>query len=152
MGSDTHPRWLDGGGSAAVAAGEAPRALGSDTGGCIRQPAAVCSVVGVKPTYGGVSRYGLVAFSSSLDRQARSPALCWTRHCCAEAIAGHDPLDSTSIDTPVPSLAAEVGRDVAGMRVGVVRELWGEGTSRSSRNAFGKPWLCSVTSTPRSSK
>jgi aspartyl-tRNA(Asn)/glutamyl-tRNA(Gln) amidotransferase subunit A len=121
------PGGSSGGSAAAVAAGEAPLSIGTDTGGSIRQPAAVCGLVGVKPTYGTVSRYGLVAFSSSLDqggpfaRTVRDAALLH------QAIAGHDPCDSTSIDTPVPDLTGQLGRDLSGVRVGVVTELSGEG-------------------------
>ena len=125
---DRIPGGSSGGSSAAVAAYEAPLAIGTDTGGSIRQPAAVTGIVGVKPTYGGVSRYGLVAFSSSLDQAgplARSVLDAALLH---EAIAGHDPLDSTSIDAPVPRVVdAARDPDVRGLRVGVVRELSGEG-------------------------
>ncbi|MDQ6651094.1 MAG: Asp-tRNA(Asn)/Glu-tRNA(Gln) amidotransferase subunit GatA [Actinomycetota bacterium] len=124
---DRIPGGSSGGSAAAVAAYEAPLAIGTDTGGSIRQPAAVCGLVGVKPTYGGVSRYGLVAFSSSLDqagpltRTVRDAALLHA------VIAGHDPADSTSIDAPVPSVVEALGDGVDGLRVGVVRELAGEG-------------------------
>ncbi|HEX5017882.1 MAG TPA: Asp-tRNA(Asn)/Glu-tRNA(Gln) amidotransferase subunit GatA [Actinomycetes bacterium] len=124
------PGGSSGGSSAAVAAQQAPLALGTDTGGSIRQPAAVTGIVGVKPTYGGVSRYGLVAFSSSLDQGgpfARSVEDAALLHA---AIAGHDPMDATSIDAPVPPVVeaarGEMG-DVSGMRVGVVKQLQGEG-------------------------
>jgi len=122
------PGGSSGGSSAAVAAFEAPLAIGTDTGGSIRQPAAVTGLVGVKPTYGGVSRYGLVAFSSSLDQAgplARTVADAALLHA---AIAGHDPCDSTSVEVPVPPVVeAAARRDVRGMRIGVVRELSGEG-------------------------
>jgi aspartyl-tRNA(Asn)/glutamyl-tRNA(Gln) amidotransferase subunit A len=121
------PGGSSGGSAAAVAAGLAPWAIGTDTGGSIRQPAAVCGLVGVKPTYGAVSRYGLVAFSSSLDQAGPITRTVLDAALLHSAIAGHDPLDSTSIDTPVPDFAAEVGRDLTGVRVGVVRELSGEG-------------------------
>ncbi len=124
------PGGSSGGSSAAVAAHQAPLALGTDTGGSIRQPAAVTGIVGVKPTYGGVSRYGLVAFSSSLDQGgpfARSVLDAALLH---EVIAGHDPRDATSIDAPVPPVVAaargELG-DVEGLKVGVVSQLQGEG-------------------------
>ncbi|MHB8341842.1 MAG: amidase family protein, partial [Mycobacteriales bacterium] len=106
---------------------EAPLAIGTDTGGSIRQPAAVCGLVGVKPTYGAVSRYGLVAFSSSLDQAGPLARTVFDAALLHEAIAGHDPLDSTSVTAPVPALAAQVGRGVAGVRIGVIRELAGEG-------------------------
>ncbi|WP_238429175.1 Asp-tRNA(Asn)/Glu-tRNA(Gln) amidotransferase subunit GatA, partial [Frankia nepalensis] len=122
------PGGSSGGSSAAVAAFEAPLAIGTDTGGSIRQPAAVCGLVGVKPTYGGVSRYGLVAFSSSLDQAGPLARTVTDAALLHAAIAGHDPLDSTSVDRPVPPVVeAAARREVPGMRIGVVRELSGEG-------------------------
>ena len=117
------PGGSSGGSAAAVAAGFAPLGLGSDTGGSIRQPAALCGVVGAKPTYGLVSRYGLVAFASSLDQigpLARSVA---DAALLLEVISGHDPLDSTSIPQPPPRLTESLADGVEGLRVGVVREL-----------------------------
>jgi aspartyl-tRNA(Asn)/glutamyl-tRNA(Gln) amidotransferase subunit A len=125
---DRIPGGSSGGSSAAVASYEAPLAIGTDTGGSIRQPAAVTGIVGAKPTYGGVSRYGLVAFSSSLDQVGPFARTVLDAALLHQVIAGHDPLDSTSIDAPVPDVvsAARSG-DVAGLRIGVVRELGGEG-------------------------
>jgi aspartyl-tRNA(Asn)/glutamyl-tRNA(Gln) amidotransferase subunit A len=121
------PGGTSGGPTAAVAAGEATLALGSDTGGSIRQPAAFCGVVGMKPTYGRVSRYGLVAFASSLDqigpiaRSVRDAALL------LEAIAGRDPADSTSADVEVPAYADGLITSLRGMRLGIVKEFFAEG-------------------------
>jgi aspartyl-tRNA(Asn)/glutamyl-tRNA(Gln) amidotransferase subunit A len=125
---DRVPGGSSGGSSAAVAAFEAPLGIGTDTGGSIRQPAAVCGLVGVKPTYGGVSRYGLVAFSSSLDQAGPFARTVLDAALLHAAMAGHDPLDATSIDQPAPPVveAAHAG-DVSGVRIGVVRELSGEG-------------------------
>jgi len=130
------PGGSSGGSAAAVAAGEAILSLGSDTGGSIRQPAALCGVVGMKPTYGRVSRYGLVAFASSLDqigplsRDVRDNALL------LEAIAGHDPLDSTSLDAPVPAWSSQLTGEIKGMRIGLITELMGEGVSPAVRDAI----------------
>jgi aspartyl-tRNA(Asn)/glutamyl-tRNA(Gln) amidotransferase subunit A len=128
---DRIPGGSSGGSSAAVAAYEAPLAIGTDTGGSIRQPAAVCGLVGHKPTYGGVSRYGLIAFSSSLDQAGPLARTVLDAALLHEVIGGHDAADSTSIDAPVPGVAAAARRgaegDLAGLRVGVVRELGGEG-------------------------
>ena len=122
------PGGSGGGSAAALAAYEAPLAIGTDTGGSIRQPGAVTGTVGVKPTYGTVSRYGLVAFSSSLDQGGPCARTVLDAALLHEAIAGHDPLDSTSVDAPVPALVAAAKlRDVRGMRIGVVKEFGGEG-------------------------
>ncbi|MFE1361512.1 Asp-tRNA(Asn)/Glu-tRNA(Gln) amidotransferase subunit GatA [Streptomyces harbinensis] len=122
------PGGSGGGSAAAIASYQAPLAIGTDTGGSIRQPAAVTGTVGVKPTYGGVSRYGMIAFSSSLDQGGPCARTVLDAALLHEAIAGHDPLDSTSIDAPVPAVV-EAARNgsVAGLRVGVVKEFRGEG-------------------------
>ena len=117
------PGGSSGGSAAAVAAGLAPLSLGSDTGGSIRQPAAFCGVVGLKPTYGLVSRYGLIAFASSLDQIGPFAPRVADAVALLQVIAGHDPMDSTSLDRPVPDLSAAIGRDVAGLRVGVISEF-----------------------------
>jgi aspartyl-tRNA(Asn)/glutamyl-tRNA(Gln) amidotransferase subunit A len=122
------PGGSGGGSAAAVAAFEAPLAIGTDTGGSIRQPAAVTGTVGVKPTYGGVSRFGLVALASSLDQAGPCARTVLDAALLHSVIAGHDPLDSTSIDAPVPDVvAAARTREVRGMRIGVVKQFGGEG-------------------------
>ncbi len=121
------PGGSSGGSAAAVAAGFAPVALGSDTGGSIRQPAALCGVVGLKPTYGLVSRYGLIAFASSLDQIGPFATTVADAAAVLDAIAGPDPHDSTSIPEVPPSFSATLDDGVDGLRIGVVTELMGEG-------------------------
>jgi len=116
-----------GGSAAAVAAGLAPLALGSDTGGSIRQPAAFCGVVGLKPTYGRVSRYGLIAFASSLDQIGPFGYDVADTALLLAVIAGRDPHDSTSVEEPIPDYLSTVDQPLESLRVGVVREYFGEG-------------------------
>ncbi len=134
---DRIPGGSGGGSAAAVAAYEAPLAIGTDTGGSIRQPAAVTGTVGVKPTYGGVSRYGLIALASSLDQAGPVSRTVLDSALLHEVIGGHDPRDSTSLPEPLPDVvrAAHHG-DVAGLRVGVVRELTGDGYQSGVRASF----------------
>jgi aspartyl-tRNA(Asn)/glutamyl-tRNA(Gln) amidotransferase subunit A len=129
------PGGSSGGPAAAVAAGEAVWALGSDTGGSIRQPASLCGLVGMKPTYGLVSRYGLVAFASSLDQVG--PITRDVRDCAVllSLIAGHDPLDSTSLTVEIPDYLAALQGDIKGLRVGVPRELMQEGLTPGVKKA-----------------
>ncbi|HZN15050.1 MAG TPA: Asp-tRNA(Asn)/Glu-tRNA(Gln) amidotransferase subunit GatA [Acidimicrobiales bacterium] len=117
------PGGSSGGSAASVAAGFAPLAIGSDTGGSIRQPASLCGVVGMKPTYGLVSRYGLVAFASSLDQIGPFSTTVEDAATLLEVIAGHDSRDSTSLAQPAPPVRQEVTKGIEGLRVGVVREL-----------------------------
>ncbi|MGH9184046.1 MAG: Asp-tRNA(Asn)/Glu-tRNA(Gln) amidotransferase subunit GatA [Acidimicrobiales bacterium] len=127
------PGGSSGGSAAAVAAGFAPLALGSDTGGSIRQPAALCGVVGLKPTYGQVSRYGLVAFASSLDQIGPLAATVADAAALFEVIAGHDPADSTSLDRPAPEVLPHLDDGVEGLRVGVLAELMGDDIAPDAR-------------------
>jgi aspartyl-tRNA(Asn)/glutamyl-tRNA(Gln) amidotransferase subunit A len=128
---DRIPGGSGGGSAAALAAFEAPLATGTDTGGSIRQPASVTGTVGVKPTYGGVSRYGLIALASSLDQAGPCARTVLDAALLHEVMGGHDPLDSTSLNEPVPAVvqaAREGARDgIAGLKIGVIRELHGEG-------------------------
>ena len=131
------PGGSGGGSSSAVASFQAPFAIGTDTGGSIRQPAAVTGTVGVKPTYGGVSRYGLVALASSLDQAGPCTRSVLDAALLHAVIGGHDPMDSTSIDAPVPPVVDAAQRaSVEGMTVGVVRQLGGEGYQAGVRERF----------------
>jgi aspartyl-tRNA(Asn)/glutamyl-tRNA(Gln) amidotransferase subunit A len=138
--TDRIPGGSGGGSSAALASFQAPLAIGTDTGGSIRQPGAVTGTVGVKPTYGGVSRYGLVAFSSSLDQAGPCGRTVLDAALLHEVIAGHDPMDSTSIDAPVPPVVAAAREgaagDLRGVRVGVVHEFSGDGYQGGVQRAF----------------
>jgi len=132
------PGGSSGGSAAAVAAGLAPWALGTDTGGSIRQPAALCGIVGLKPTYGRVSRYGLVAYGSSLDQIGPLTRTVEDAALLLEVLAGWDPLDATSADLPVPDLRATLSGGVKGLRIGVAREGMGEGLEAGVREAVQK--------------
>lgn len=129
------PGGSSGGSAAAVAAKEAAFTLGSDTGGSIRQPAAFCGVVGMKPTYGTVSRYGLVAFASSLDQIGPLTKNVKDNALILNAIAGHDPKDATCIGGGRPDYTAEIGKDVKGMTVGLPTEFFGNGVSADVKDA-----------------
>ena len=129
------PGGSSGGSAAAVAAKEAAFPLGSDTGGSIRQPAAFCGVVGMKPTYGTVSRYGLVAFASSLDQIGPLTKNVKDNALILNAIAGHDPKDATCIGGGRPDYTAEIGKDVKGMTVGLPTEFFGDGVSADVKDA-----------------
>jgi aspartyl-tRNA(Asn)/glutamyl-tRNA(Gln) amidotransferase subunit A len=129
------PGGSSGGSAAAVAAGMAVAALGSDTGGSIRQPASFCGVVGLMPTYGRVSRYGLIAFASSLDHIGPLTRTVRDAATILRVIAGRDPLDSTSADVPVPDYVAHLARPVSGLRIGVPKEYFGEGLDDEVRAA-----------------
>src|SRR4029079_1533811 len=130
------PGGSSGGSAAAVAGDEAFGALGSDTGGSIRQPAAMCGVVGFKPTYGRVSRFGLVAFASSLDQVGPVTKTVRDSALIMNAIAGHDPQDSTSLKGPVPDYVASLGNDLRGVRLGVPTEYMIEGIDSQVRVAI----------------
>ncbi|PYX71066.1 MAG: Asp-tRNA(Asn)/Glu-tRNA(Gln) amidotransferase GatCAB subunit A [Acidobacteria bacterium] len=129
------PGGSSGGSAAAVAAGMAVVALGSDTGGSIRQPASFCGVVGLMPTYGRVSRYGLIAFASSLDHIGPLARTVKDAAIVLRTIAGRDPMDSTSADVPVPDYVAELEKPIRGLKIGVAKEYFGEGLDSEVRNA-----------------
>src|SRR5712675_1195410 len=129
------PGGSSGGSAAAVAAGMAVATLGSDTGGSIRQLASFCGVVGLKPTYGRVSRYGLIAFASSLDHIGPFANTVKDAAIVLQAIAGRDPMDSTSADVPVPNYVAELDKPVRGLKLGVAKEYFGEGLDDEVRHA-----------------
>src|SRR2546421_2342134 len=129
------PGGSSGGSAAAVAAGVGGAALGSDTGGSIRQPAAFCGVVGLMPTYGRVSRYGLIAFASSLDHIGPFNKTVKDAGIVLRTIAGRDPMDSTSADLPVPDYVAELEKPVHDLKIGVAKEYLAEGLDREVRNA-----------------
>jgi len=129
------PGGSSGGSAAAVAAGEVVWALGTDTGGSVRQPASLCGVVGLKPTYGRISRYGLIAFASSLDTVGTFTRSVRDAATLLGEMAGRDPRDATSIDAPVPRYAEAVGRDIEGLRVGVLAEALGEGVEPDVRES-----------------
>jgi aspartyl-tRNA(Asn)/glutamyl-tRNA(Gln) amidotransferase subunit A len=129
------PGGSSGGSAAAVAAGTAVATLGSDTGGSIRQPASFCGVVGLMPTYGRVSRYGLIAFASSLDHIGPLTKTVKDAAILLGVIAGRDPLDSTSADVPVPDYVADLAKPVSGLKIGVPKEYFGEGLDAEVRAA-----------------
>ena len=132
---DRVPGGSSGGSAAAVAANMAVAALGSDTGGSIRQPASFCGVVGLMPTYGRVSRYGLIAFASSLDHIGPLTRNVKDAAAILRSIAGHDPMDSTSSDFPVPDYVADLEKPVHGLKLGVAKEYFGEGLDHEVRHA-----------------
>ena len=132
------PGGSSGGSSAAVAAREVPLTLGSDTGGSIRQPASLCGVVGMKPTYGMVSRYGLAAFASSLDQIGPFSKTVEDAALLLEIISGHDPLDSTSFPTEIPSYTQKINETIEPCTLGLPKEFFGEGMDNEVRNSIEK--------------
>src|SRR3989338_2128556 len=132
------PGGTSGGSAAAVAAGLVPYALGTDTGGSVRQPAAMCGIVGIKPTYGRISRYGLIAFGSSLDQIGPITKDVTDAAFLLGAIAGHDPLDSTSADVPVPDYTQSLVNDVKGLKIGIPKEYFVEGMDPEVKRALDK--------------
>jgi len=129
------PGGSSGGSAAAVAARLAPVATGTDTGGSIRQPAALTGLTGIKPTYGRVSRYGMIAFASSLDQGGVLAQSAEDAALVLEAMSGFDPRDSTSVDTPVPGYAGALDRPVKGLRIGIIREFFGDGLDPATGDA-----------------
>lgn len=132
---ETVPGGSSGGSAAAVAAGEVPFTLGSDTGGSIRQPAAFCGVVGMKPTYGRVSRFGLIAYASSFDQIGPITRTVKDNALLLNAISGHDEKDSTSANVEVPDFTAALTGDIQGLRIGVPKEYFAEGVGEASKQA-----------------
>ena len=130
------PGGSSGGSAASVSSCEATLALGSDTGGSIRLPASFCGIVGMKPTYGRVSRYGLIAFASSLDQIGPFARTVEDAANLLEVISGHDPKDSTSLDLPVEHYAAHLNDDIKGMKIGVIKELMSDGLSEDVQKAL----------------
>ncbi len=147
---DRVPGGSSGGPAAAVAAGLATVSLGSDTGGSIRQPAGFCGVVGLKPTYGRVSRFGLLAFASSLDQIGPFARTVEDAAITLQAIAGHDPLDATSSPLPLPDFREALTGDIAGMKIGVAREYAVDGMEPGSRLLSMRPSPESANWGPRS--
>jgi aspartyl-tRNA(Asn)/glutamyl-tRNA(Gln) amidotransferase subunit A len=129
------PGGSSGGSCAAVSAGLAPAATGTDTGGSIRQPCALTGITGLKPTYGRVSRYGMIAFASSLDQAGPITRSAEDAALLLGAMAGHDPRDSTSVDAPVPDYAAALGASLSGLRIGIPSEFFDEGLEEGNRQA-----------------
>ncbi len=134
--TDCAPGGSSGGSAAVVAAGMVPLSIGSDTGGSIRQPAAFCGVVGVKPTYGRVSRYGLIAFASSLDQIGPFARNVTDAALLLEVLSGHDRRDSTSVDVPVPQLTANLDKPLEGLKIGIVAEHYREGLNEEVAQAL----------------
>ncbi len=132
------PGGSSGGSAAAVAAGFAPVSLGSDTGGSIRQPASLCGVVGLKPTYGAVSRYGLIAFGSSLDQIGPFTTTVADSAKIFEVIGGHDPLDATSAEQPALAVSSKLDAGVAGLRVGIITEMAGDVIEGIDEDVLGR--------------
>ena len=135
-GIDRVPGGSSGGSAAAVAAGESAASVGTDTGGSIRQPAALCGVVGLKPTYGRVSRYGMIAFASSLDQAGPITNSVEDAALMLKTIAGHDPRDSTSIDAEVPDFTATINDGVEGLKIGIPKEYFIEGIDKEVERAI----------------
>ena len=135
-GKNTVPGGSSGGSAVAVASGESVISLGSDTGGSIRLPASFCGIVGIKPTYGRVSRYGLIAFASSLDQIGPMGRRVEDTALALQVISGHDERDTTSINQPVPDYTAKLKEEIKGLRIGVIKEMFGEGVNPEVKDAI----------------